>query len=92
MPPLATQQTLVNAIAATTPYANRMSLQANLKDYAWVAEIFLMERGDSMETINARFADHLLGINGQLEYPRDFVLRRLSVGHSDVERDEANTR
>jgi hypothetical protein len=56
-------------ITATTPYANRLSLQANLKDYAWVAEIFLMERGDSLETINARLADHLLGINGKLDTP-----------------------
>ncbi len=61
------------------PYANRLSLQANLKDYAWVAEIFLMERGDSLEMINARLADRLLGINGKLEYPREFALKRLTV-------------
>lgn len=66
-------------ITATTPYADRRSLQANLKDYAWVAEIFLMEHGDSLETVNAHFADHLLSINGRLEYPSEFVLRRLSA-------------
>lgn len=65
-------------ITATTPYANRLSLQANLKDYAWVAEIFLMQRGDPLQTINARLADHLLGIHGKLEYPRKFVLKRLA--------------
>ena len=25
-------------VTSTTPYANRLSLQANLKDYAWLAE------------------------------------------------------
>lgn len=67
-------------ITATTHYANRRSLQANLKDYAWVAEIFLMERGDSLETVNAHMAKHLLSINGKLEYPREFLLKRLPVG------------
>lgn len=31
-------------VTATTPYANRLSLQANLKDYAWLAEIYWVER------------------------------------------------
>ena len=31
-------------LTATTPYANRLSLQANLKDYAWLAELMWAER------------------------------------------------
>lgn len=64
-------------ITATTPYANRLSLQANLKDYAWLAEIFLAERQWSYAQINARLADNLVTINGKLEYPSRFVLKRL---------------
>lgn len=64
-------------ITATTPYPNRLSLQANLKDYAWLAEMFLAERQWSYAQINARLADNLVTINGKLEYPREFVLRRL---------------
>jgi hypothetical protein len=64
-------------ITATTPYANRLSLQANLKDYAWIAEIFLEERQSSLTEINARLADNIVGINGKLEFPREFALKRL---------------
>lgn len=64
-------------ITATTPYANRLSLQANLKDYAWIAEIFWEERQVSLAAINARLADNIVSINGKLEFPREFVLRRL---------------
>ena len=64
-------------ITATTPYPNRLSLQANLKDYAWLAEMFLAERQWSYAQINARLADNLVTINGKLEYPREFVLKRL---------------
>lgn len=64
-------------ITATTPYANRLSLQANLKDYAWIAEIFLEERQYSYAQINTRLADNLVTINGNLEHPREFVLKRL---------------
>lgn len=64
-------------ITATTHYANRLSLQANLKDYAWIAEIFLAERHSSLAQINARLADNLVSINGKLEFPREFVLERL---------------
>lgn len=64
-------------ITATTPYSNRLSLQANLKDYAWIAEIFLVEHQSSFAQINARLADNLVTINGNLEYPREFVLKRL---------------
>jgi hypothetical protein len=65
-------------ITATTPYANRLSLQANLKDYAWIAEIFLLERNESLPQINARLADNIVSINGKLEFPREFVLKRLA--------------
>lgn len=64
-------------ITATTHYANRLSLQANLKDYAWIAEIFLVERGASLALINSRLADNIVSINGKLEFPREFVLKRL---------------
>jgi hypothetical protein len=64
-------------ITATTHYANRLSLQANLKDYGWIAEIFLVKRGASLAAVNARLADNLVGINGKLEFPREFVLKRL---------------
>jgi len=65
-------------ITATTHYANRLSLQANLKDYGWIAEIYMAERGASLAQINARLADYIVSINGKLEFPREFVLRRLS--------------
>lgn len=66
-------------ITATTPYANRLSLQANLKDYAWLAELWLTERGKSLAEINARLADNLVSINGKLEFPWEFVLNRLAA-------------
>lgn len=66
-------------ITATTPYPNRLSLQANLKDYAWLAELWLMERDKSLAEINARLADNLVSINGQLEFPGKFALNRLSA-------------
>lgn len=66
-------------ITATTPYANRLSLQANLKDYAWLAELWLAERGKSLAEINARLADNIVSINGKLEFPREFVVNRLAV-------------
>ena len=65
-------------VTATTPYADRRSLQANLKDYAWVAEIFFSERGVSLARVNERLADHIVGINGKLEFPREHVLARLA--------------
>ena len=67
------------AVTATTPYANRLSLQANLKDYAWLAEIYLAERQATLAEINARLADNLVSINGKLEFPREFVLNRLAA-------------
>jgi hypothetical protein len=66
-------------ITATTPYPNRLSLQANLKDYAWLAELWLMDRDKSLAEINARLADNIVSINGKLEFPREFVLNRLSA-------------
>ena len=65
-------------ITATTPYANRLSLQANLKDYAWQVE-WMMAEGAPLAAINARLVDHIVGINGKLEFPREFVLNRLSA-------------
>ena len=66
-------------ITAPTPYANRLSLQANLKDYAWLAELMWSERDQSLAEINARLADNIVGINGKLEFPRKFVFKRLSA-------------
>ena len=63
-------------ITATTPYPNRLSLQANLKDYGWLAELMMAE-GAPMAEINARLADHIVGINGKLEFPREYVLKSL---------------
>jgi hypothetical protein len=65
-------------ITATTPYANRLSLQANLKDYAWLAELYLVERHASLPEINTRLADQIVSLNDKLEFPRKFVLERLS--------------
>lgn len=66
-------------ITSTTPYPNRLSLQANLKDYAWLAEIYLAERQASLAEINARLANNLVSINGKLEYPWQFAFNRLLV-------------
>lgn len=66
-------------VTSTTPYANRLSLQANLKDYAWLAEAYRAERQASLAEINARLADNLVSINGKLEFPREFVLNRLAA-------------
>jgi len=66
-------------ITATTGYANRLSLQANLKDYAWLADVWQTERKQSIAATNARLADNIVSINGKLEFPREFVLNRLST-------------
>ena len=66
-------------ITATTTYANRLSLQANLKDYAWLAERYLVGRHASLAEINARLADQLVSLNGKLEFPRKFVLERFAA-------------
>lgn len=63
----------------TTPYPNRLSLQANLKNYAWLAEIYLAERQASLAEINARLADNIVSINGKLEFPWKFALKRLTA-------------
>lgn len=65
-------------ITATTPYANRLSLQANLKDYAWQVE-WMCGDGESLVTINARLADYIVSINGKLEFPWKFALNRLAA-------------
>lgn len=66
-------------LTATTPYANRLSLQANLKDYAWLAELMWSERDQSLAEINARLADNLVSINGKLEFPWKFALHKLTA-------------
>jgi len=63
-------------ITSTTPYPNRLSLQANLKDYAWQVE-WMMDDGATLTAINARLADHIVSINGKLEYPWQFAFNRL---------------
>ena len=65
------------AITATTHYANRLSLQANLKDYGWQTE-WMSGNGESLAEINTRLADYIVSINGKLDWPRDHVLARLS--------------
>jgi len=67
------------SITSTTPYPNRLSLQANLKDYAWLTELMWSERGQSLTAINARLAVNLVSINGKLEYPWKFALNRLAA-------------
>lgn len=64
---------------ATTGYANRLSLQANLKDYAWLAGVWQTERKESIAATNARLANNIVSINGKLEFPRKFVLNRLAA-------------
>src|SRR3989338_6339386 len=66
-------------LTATTPYANRLRLQANLKDYAWLAELMWSERDQSLAEINARLADNLVSINGKLEFPWKFALHKLTA-------------
>ncbi|MDO8414375.1 MAG: hypothetical protein Q7S51_11370 [Gallionellaceae bacterium] len=65
-------------ITATTPYPNRLSLQTNLKDYAWQVE-WMMGEGATLAAINARLTNHIVSINGKLEFPRKFVLSRLAA-------------
>ena len=60
-------------ITPTTPYANRLSLQANLKGYAWLVEDYVAEGNNSLTVINARLADNIVGINGKLDFPNKFV-------------------
>jgi len=67
-------------ITSTTPYANRLSLQANLKDYAWQVE-WMMTDGESLAAINARLAEHIVSINGKLGFPWKFALNRLAAQH-----------
>lgn len=41
---------------------------------------WMMAEGAPLAAINARLADHIVSINGKLEYPREFVLNRLKQG------------
>lgn len=65
-------------ITATTHYANRLSLQANLKDYAWLVE-WMIGDGATLTEVNARLTKHIVSINGKLEFPWKFALNRLSA-------------
>jgi hypothetical protein len=65
-------------ITATTPYANRLSLQANMKDYAWLADIGIERHGNSIANINARLVEHLIGFGGKYDYPYQRVLAALA--------------
>ncbi len=67
------------AITTTTHYPDRLSLQANLKDYAYLVELYLEERQASLAEINERLATNLVSINGKLEYPGQFALKRLAM-------------
>ena len=60
-------------ITPTTLYANRLSLQANLKDYAWLVEDYMAEGENSLTVINDRLADSIVGINGKLDFANKFV-------------------
>ena len=60
-------------ITPTTPYANRLSLQANLKNFAWLVEDYVAEGNNSLAVINERLADSIVGINGKLDFPNKFV-------------------
>jgi hypothetical protein len=64
-------------ITPTTLYANRMSLQANLKDYAWLVEGYMADGENSLTVINERLADSIVGINGKLDFPKAFVCNLL---------------
>lgn len=66
-------------ITATAGYANRLSLQANLKDYAWLADVWQTERKESIAATNACLADNIVSINGKLDFPKTHVLNRLSA-------------
>jgi hypothetical protein len=64
-------------ISPTTLYANRLSLQANLKDYAWLVEDYMAEGENSLSVINQRLAYSIVGINGKLDFPKAFVRKLL---------------
>jgi hypothetical protein len=64
-------------VTQTTGYANRLSLQANLKEFAWVSESGQSAKNESIAATNARLAKFLVSINGNLEYPCEFALKRL---------------
>lgn len=60
-------------ITPTALYANRLSLQANLKDCAWLVKDYMADGERSLIVINARLADNIVGINGKLDFPKIFV-------------------
>lgn len=64
-------------ITATTHYPNRLSLQANLKDYAWVVGKRL-EAGKSLAEVNARLVDHIIGVDKKLQFPYRRVITALT--------------
>lgn len=68
-------------VTATTGYANRLSLQANLKEYAWLVEVRQTGRNEPIAATNARLADNIVSINGKLGFPKEHVLNRLLAKH-----------
>jgi hypothetical protein len=60
-------------IFPTTPYVNRLSLQANLKNYVWLVEVYMDEGNNLLTVINERLADSIVGINGKLDFANKFV-------------------
>ena len=65
-------------VTATTPYTNRLSLQANLKDYAWLTGLYVSERHAPISEINARLAENIVTINGKYAIPCRVALERLT--------------
>ena len=51
---------------------------SNLKDYAWIADLYLMEHHASLPEINMRLADQIVSLNGKLEFPKKFVIERFA--------------
>ena len=66
-------------ITATAPFANRLSIQANMKDYGWMVEYMLEEPDMSIAGINAHLIGHLVGINGKYRHPYESVLDRFRI-------------
>lgn len=65
-------------ITATTPYFNRLSIQANLKDYAWVAEYMLEERRMSIAQIMRGWLIICLVLTANCSFRMSVCLPRLA--------------
>ena len=75
-------------ITATTHYHNRMSLQANLKDYAWQVE-FMSDDSRALVEINSRLAGHIVGVDKKLQFPYQRVFAALA-GLFEDEKEQEN--